>query len=405
MDKLFDKLPYDTLKDIKFMHFIACAVGIGFIVIAVYYFTLFAASKNELKELLNKKKNVEQTLKGHRATVKNRDMAEKGLAMVSGQLDAYKKQMQIVDTLPDLLHKVSRFGENRKIELLNYELKEGSINDFYKEIPLKIRLRGDLWSTLDFFEYMQNLIQLISFENLTLETLEVPIIGPNGPTGKNSYLLQTAITAKAYSLIEGLDKRTVSEKIPPKKNAKKKIRDSFKPLFTGKGPVQTKESETIPKVRKFGGELEDTPLISLYLMNKIKDKRPELYKKVKYYERLFNRRKDLKAMNDDKYADTVEAYRKVLGQASKTKVSKTALQTEYKKLRLTGTISKNKKFLALVETLDQKGYVVDEGKLIGPMFGFVQEVQAKRIIVIEKSRNYLGNILTKQRTLEFVKNI
>ena len=218
MDKFFDRLPYDTLKDIKFVHFIAGAVGIGLVVIAAYYFTLFTASNNKLEELVNKKKNVERTLKGHRATVKNRDMAEKGLAMVSGQLDAYKKQMPIIDTLPDLLHKVSSFEENRKIELLNFELKEGSINDFYKEIPLKIRLRGDLWSTLDFFEYMQNLIQLISFENLILETLEVPTIGPNGPTGKNVHLLQTAITAKAYSFIEGSDKKPVSEKIPSKKN-------------------------------------------------------------------------------------------------------------------------------------------------------------------------------------------
>ena len=405
MDKFFDRLPYDTLKDIKFVHFIAGAVGIGLVVIAAYYFTLFSASKKKIEQFVNKKKNVEQILKSHRAIVKNGDMAEKGLAIVSGQLDAYKKQMPIVDTLPDLLHKVSRFGENRKIELLNFELKEGSINDFYKEIPLKIRLRGDLWSTLDFFEYMQNLIQLISFENLTLETLEVPIIGPNGLTGKNTHLLQTAITAKAYSFIEGSDKRRVAENKQAKKNENKKIRDSFKPLFTDKGPVQTKEPETNSKVRKFGGELADTPLISLYLMNKIKGKRPELFKKLKYYERLFNSRKDLKEMDDDKYADIVEEYRKVLGQANKTKVSKTPLQTEYKKLRLTGIISKNKKFFALVETSDQKGYVVDEGKLIGPMFGFVQEVQPERIIVIEKYRNYLGNILTKQRTLEFEKNI
>ena len=125
--------------------------------------------------------------------------------------------MPIDDKLPDLLHKISRFGENRKIELLNFELKEGSIHDFYKEVPLQIRLQGDLWSTLDFFEYMQNLLQLVSFENLALETLEIPIIGPNGPTGKNALLLQTAITAKAYSFIEGSDKRAVSEKIPAKK--------------------------------------------------------------------------------------------------------------------------------------------------------------------------------------------
>ena len=115
MDKIFDKLPYDALKDIKFVYLIAGAVGIGFVVIAFYYFTLFTASNNELDELVNKKKNIEQTLEGHKATVKNGAMAEKGLAMVSGQLDAYKKQMPIVGTLPDLFDKVSRFGENRKI--------------------------------------------------------------------------------------------------------------------------------------------------------------------------------------------------------------------------------------------------------------------------------------------------
>jgi len=405
MYKFFDKILCDTIEDIKIIHLIVGVVVASLVVIAVYYFTLFSTSNYELEELLKKKTNAEQTLKRYKATLKNRDVAEKGLAIVSGQLDAYKKQMPMVDTLPDLLHKVSSFGESRKIELLDFELKEGSINDFYKEIPLKMRLQGDLWSTLDFFEYMQNLIQLVSFENLTLDTLEVPITGPKGPTGKNVHLLQTAITAKAYSFIEGSDKRPVFEKITANKNAKNEIRDSFKPLVTDKGPVQKNNPGAISKIREFGSELEDTPLISLYLMNKIKDKRPELFKKLKYYERLFNSREDLRAMNDDEYADTVEAYQNVLEQASKTKVPKTPLQTEYKKLRLTGTISKNKKFLALVETSDQKGYVVDEGKIIGPMFGFVQEVQPERIIVIEKSRNYLGKILIKQRILEFAKNI
>ncbi len=225
MDKLFDKIPYDTLEDIKFMHLIAGAVGIGLVVIAAYYFTLFSATNTELTELVKKKKSAEQTLKRHKAMVKKGDLTAKGLARVSGQLEAYKKQMPVVDDLPELLQKVSSFGENRKIELLNFELNEGSINDFYKEIPLQIRMRGDLWSTLDFFEYMQNLLQLVSFENLTLETLQVPIIGPNGPTGQSAHLLQTVMTAKTYSFIEGSDNRpVVAKKKPPKKKKKKKKR-------------------------------------------------------------------------------------------------------------------------------------------------------------------------------------
>ncbi len=222
MDKLFDKLPYDTLEGIKFLHLLAGAVAIGMAVIVAYYFTLFSASNTELTELVKKKETAERTLKRHKAVVKKGDLTEKDLARVSGQLDAYKKQMPIADDLPRLLKKVSGFGVNRKIELLNFELSEGSVEDFYKEIPLQIRMRGDLWSTLDFFEYMQNLLQLVNFEGLSLETLQVPVIGPNGPTGENAFLLQTVMTAKTFSFIEGSEKRPVATKKRPAKKKKKK---------------------------------------------------------------------------------------------------------------------------------------------------------------------------------------
>ncbi|MBT5471855.1 MAG: type 4a pilus biogenesis protein PilO [Nitrospina sp.] len=225
MDKFFDKLPYETLEDIKFSHLIAGAVGLGLVVIAAYYFTLFSATNTELTKLVKKKETAERTLKRHKSIVRKGDLTAKSLARISGQLEAYKKQMPIVDDLPKLLQKVSGFGENRKIELLTFQLEEGSVNDFYKEIPLQIRLRGDLWSTLDFFEYMQNLLQLVSFENLTLESLEVPIVGPNGPTGQSAFLLQTAMTAKTYSFIEGSEEKQQAAKKPkakPKKKVKKK---------------------------------------------------------------------------------------------------------------------------------------------------------------------------------------
>mgnify|MGYP004006471003 FL=1 len=222
MNKLFDKLPYDALEDIKFLHLLAGAVGIGLTIIATYYFTLFSTTNSELNGLVKKKETTERALKRRNAIVRKGDLTEKDLARVSGKLDAYKKQMPVADDLHRLLKKVSGFGENRKIELLNFELSEGSVKDFYKEIPLQIRMRGDLWSTLDFFEYMQNLLQLVSFEGLSLETLKVPVMGPNGPTGQNDYLLQTVMTVKTFSFIEGSDKRLVATNKPPVKKKNRK---------------------------------------------------------------------------------------------------------------------------------------------------------------------------------------
>jgi type IV pilus assembly protein PilO len=217
MNKLFDKLPYDALEDIKLLHLLGVVVGIGLAIIITYYFTLFSATNIELNGLIKKKETAERALKRHRVIVGKGDLTEKNLARISGKLNAYKKQMPVADDLHRLLKKVSGFGENRKIDLLNFELSEGSVKDFYKEIPLKIRMRGDLWSTLDFFEYMQNLLQLVSFEGLSLETLKVPVMGPNGPTGQNDYLLQTVMTVKTFSFIEGSDKKLVVTKKPPVK--------------------------------------------------------------------------------------------------------------------------------------------------------------------------------------------
>ena len=222
MNKLFDKLPYDVLEDIKLLHLLGGVVGIGLAIIAAYYFTLFSATNTELNGLVKKKEIVERALKRRNAIVRKGDLTEKDLARVSSQLDAYKNQMPVADDLPRLLKKVSGFGVNRKIELLNFELSEGSVKDFYKEIPLQIRMRGDLWSTLDFFEYMQNLLQLVSFEDLSLETLKVPVMGPNGPTGQNAYPLQTVMTVKTFSFIEGSDKRLVATQKSPLKKKKRK---------------------------------------------------------------------------------------------------------------------------------------------------------------------------------------
>jgi hypothetical protein len=183
------------------------------------------------------------------------------------------------------------------------------------------------------------------------------------------------------------------------------LRDPFKPLFTDKGPVVSPKPRPLSNARQFGNELENIPPIALYIMRKIKTKRPGLFKKMKHYERLFNNKEDLEAMDDDEYAGAVESYRDVLEKARETKVSKNSVQLEYENLRLTGFISKKSKTLALIETSDKKGHAVEKGDIIGPKFGLIDEIRSERIIVIEKSRDYLGNILTRQRTIEFSQKI
>ena len=216
----------------------------------------------------------------------------------------------------------------------------------------------------------------------------------------------------------GLESPLLREIAPPgQRYLLAQLRDPFKPLFTNQGPVESPKpladqapvagpkSPPLSSARQFGNELESIPPIALYVMRKIKTKRPGLFKKMKHYERLFNNKEDLEAMDDDEYAGAVENYRDILGKARETKVSKNSVQLEYENLRLTGVISKNSKTLALIETSDKKGHAVEKGDIIGPKYGFIDEIRSERIIVIEKSRDYLGNILTRQKTIEFLQKI
>ena len=70
------------------------------------------------------------------------------------------------------------------------------------------------------------------------------------------------------------------------------------------------------------------------------------------------------------------------------------LQIEYDALKMTGTIQMKKEALAMFE-IETKGYSVKKGDLLGPSFGAVEEVKDGQVIVIEKFRDYLGNISEK----------
>jgi len=212
MEKLFDKLPYDDLEGIQVTHLLAGAMGIGLVLFLAYYFTLYSASSEEFTKLTRQKENAERTLKQYRATVAKEGLVAKNVARVKGRFDAYKNQMPSQDEIPSLMQRLTAFGKHRNIKLTGLTMEEGEIGDFYKEIPFKIQITGELWVTLDFIEYVQNLLRLVSFENLTLQGRGVSV-----PAGEGAVVgsLNTTLTAKTYSFLEGAENRSAQSKAPP----------------------------------------------------------------------------------------------------------------------------------------------------------------------------------------------
>ena len=207
MEKIFDKLPYDELEDIQFIHLLAGAIGIGLVLLLVYFFTLHSVSNEEYESLLKQKDRAERTLKRYKATVAKEGVVAKNMARVKGQFEAFKNQMPSQDEIPSLIQKITEFGKHRNIKMIALTLQEGEIGDFYKEIPLEVQIDGELWVTLDFIDYMQNLLRLVSFENLILQGRSTG--NSRRRTAESTIVsLSTTLTAKTYSFLEGSENRS-----------------------------------------------------------------------------------------------------------------------------------------------------------------------------------------------------
>ena len=202
-DKIFDKLPYDTLEGVKLVHVVLVALGLGLLLGAAYYFTLYTANQEEMALLENQKVELTKTLKRYRLVVSQREAVTRQLALVRGNLDALKRQMPKEEEMPRLLKRVAEIGRGLGLQILLFGMEEGTINDFYKEIPININFRGRLWKTLDMFDGMQNLLRLVDFSNVLLDVKMVDILGGDGMAVKSIPMLHTSFTAKTFSYIEG----------------------------------------------------------------------------------------------------------------------------------------------------------------------------------------------------------
>lgn len=72
-------------------------------------------------------------------------------------------------------------------------------------------------------------------------------------------------------------------------------------------------------------------------------------------------------------------------------------------LKLRAVIWNQIDYFAMVETPDGKGYVVKEGNIVGLNRGVVKKITPRSLIIEEKVKTYLGELKTREVTLELRK--
>jgi len=174
----------------------------------------------------------------------------------------------------------------------------------------------------------------------------------------------------------------------------------FKKVFSQPSPSKKKKSYALETP-------EDMPLIPIKVYEKVKEEYPRMADQLNDFASIFNDQSALRKLSKKEYRKKVSRYRsllsEVLGMQEKMFI-RTELQTDFDKMKFVGTLRKEGTTVALVQTEGKRGHTVKVGTLIGPNLGIVKTVDEKKIVILERYRNYLGEILSRVRNIEFKKH-
>ena len=149
------------------------------------------------------------------------------------------------------------------------------------------------------------------------------------------------------------------------------------------------------------------PLIPIKVFEKVKVEHPKMADQLNDFASIFNDELALRKLSSKEYKKKVSGYRSLLSEVLGMRddmFKLTELQTGFDKMKFVGTLRKEGITVALVQTEGQMGHTVKVGTLIGPNLGIVKTVDENKIVILERYRNYLGEILSRPRYIEFEKN-
>ena len=194
MDRIFNKLPYDTLEGAGPAKIFAAAVGISLVFFILAFFTLISTISAELETVKRKLVDTQYTLEKYFKVVASKNEVVKNLSLRSGELSMQKKQLPSQQALNKILVKITRLGEKRNVDIVSFKVAEGKVQDFYKEIPMHFRFRGGLWETMDMFATLQNMLQIVNIKNMSFQ-----VTNDNNTPG-----LISSFIGSSYVYIDGL---------------------------------------------------------------------------------------------------------------------------------------------------------------------------------------------------------
>lgn len=170
----------------------------------VYVYLLYMPKMGEVDNLERKLKDLQTKVNQVRAVANELPRFEAEHKIVSEKLAQALTQLPSSDEIPALLKNMEKIGNEAGIVFENIVLEKDKEQDFYAEVPIRLRIKGTYHDVATFFDNISKLPRIINISDIDIGT-------PKNIEGR----LELSINCRAttYKFIE-------KKKGPPKKRKK-----------------------------------------------------------------------------------------------------------------------------------------------------------------------------------------
>ncbi len=170
-----------------------------------YYYFIFAPRNKMLQTVKKEYKTQVTKLETFKRKARVLKEFETKMDKVQEEFDIAMKALPEKKELPSLLRGVSKAGSNAGLVFLLFQPAPVVNREFYKEIPLSLKVEGNFHQIADFFSQVGNLNRIVNIKDMSM-----------GTDKKGAGLIQMNCSAVTYMFAEPKEEKINGKKKKPR---------------------------------------------------------------------------------------------------------------------------------------------------------------------------------------------
>ncbi len=146
--------------------------GIAAVLVAVYWFTLFSSTRENLGRLKTQLTKIEAEIVEARTVASNLKTFEEEQEVLKAELKAALRQLPNSSELPVLLTDITSLGKKSGLEIHQFRPSPEVQHGFYAEVPIALRLFGAYHDVGIFFDRLSKISRIVNITELAMKLSE-----------------------------------------------------------------------------------------------------------------------------------------------------------------------------------------------------------------------------------------